>query len=66
MAHYFTDEDKEVRELIEECAEFVNPEVRADYLVNCLVLKHRQGMSVKEIFTTELEAKKKFEKELQK
>lgn len=62
MANYFTDEDPEVRKLIEECMEPLDPSFRADYLLNCLVLKCRQNMTVKEIFEQELQAKNAMEK----
>jgi hypothetical protein len=64
MANYFTDEVPEVRELIEKCAGELEECVRYDYIVNCLVLKHRQGMTVKEIFEAELKAKNEFEADL--
>jgi len=64
MAHYFTDEDDSIRTLIDKCAGELDEASKADYLVNCLVLKYRQGMTVKEIFEAELKAKKAFEADL--
>jgi lipoate synthase len=57
--NYFTDEDPEIRKLIEECMGPI--EDKADYLLNCLALKCRQRMTVKEIFEQELRAKKQVE-----
>jgi len=64
MSNYFTDKDEETIALIEKCTEGQNPEVKADYLVNCLTLKHLQNKTVKEIFEIELKAKEGFETEL--
>lgn len=59
------EEDKELRDLITKCADCLDEDVRFDYMVNCLVLKSRQGMTVKEIFDEEFKSKEEFEKELQ-
>lgn len=64
MAHYFTDEIPETRELIEKCMEGLLPHLRADYLLNCLVLKHKKNMTVKEVFEAELKSKERFEADL--
>jgi hypothetical protein len=61
---YFTDEAPEVRELIEKCANQRCPELRADYLINCLTPKYRQNMTVKEIFEAEWAEMQKLEAEL--
>lgn len=65
-AHYFTDEDDSIRELINKCVEPLDEAIHADYLINCLVLKHRQGMTIKEIFEAELKSKEEFEQEIGK
>lgn len=65
MANYFTDEDVATRALIEECVESLDKDIRTDYLINCLVLKHKQNMTVKEIFESELAAKKAVDDELE-
>ena len=65
MANYFTDVDEETRKLIEACMEGLEDEVKADYLINCLILKYRQGMTVKEIFKQELKDKHEFNTDLE-
>jgi len=61
MANYFTDRDEEAFQLIQECIEPLDESVRKDYLINCLVLKCMQNMTVKEIFKAELKAKRELE-----
>lgn len=63
MSNYFTDEDEAARILINKCLEGLDKEVQTEYLVNCLVLKHRQDKKVKEIFQAELIARRDFEVE---
>jgi hypothetical protein len=61
MASYFTDEEEGTRELINDCMKGLDESVKLEYLVNCLVLKYRYNMTVKEIFCAELIAKEDFE-----
>ena len=65
MAHYFTDTDEETRAMINELIKPLDPVNRIDYLINCLVPKHRQHMTVKEVLADELKAKKDFEESLE-
>lgn len=61
---YLTDKDEELVALINECLDGLSDAVKADYILNCITLKHRQGLTVKQIFREELESKKRFEEEL--
>lgn len=65
MANYFTDEDKAIRDLINECVMPLDEAIRADYLINCLVLKHTTNMTVKEIFEAERKSMKEVDKILE-
>lgn len=58
---YVTDEDAELKALINECLEPIYPEFKAEYLINCLVLKCRQNMNPKQIFESEFRAQEEFE-----
>ena len=61
MANYFTDECEATRNLIESCLEGLDESVKANYLVNCLVLKHKRDLTIKEVFTEELKARNEYE-----
>ena len=64
MCHYFTDEAEGTRELINECIEGLDDSIKFEYIINCLVLKSRKDMTVKEIFCAELMARQEFEEKL--
>jgi Flp pilus assembly CpaE family ATPase len=64
MPNYFTDQDAETKELIEQCIEGLDYSVRADYLINCISMSCVKDKTVKEIFEAELLAKIQFEDNL--
>jgi hypothetical protein len=64
MANYFTDEDGETRELIENCIVEMDDDIAIAYLINCLVAKCRSTHTPKEIFQGEYDMKIKFEADL--
>jgi len=61
----YTKHDDELVELLTECVDDLHAEVQQPYLINLLTLPSNKNLTIKEVLSKEVKAKRELEKEVE-